>query len=69
MSPDAAPPKRVPSSCRADSGRPARSYPAESSQTCEQYFLPSVQTQLQAVCAHFLASAMCSSRLLHRLLT
>ena len=32
--------------------------PAASSQYCEQYFFPSVQTQLQAECAHFLASAM-----------
>ena len=31
---------------------------AASSQYCEQYFFPSVQTQLQTVCAHFLASAM-----------
>lgn len=33
-------------------------FPAESSQTCEQYFFPSVQMQLQAECAHFLASAI-----------
>src|ERR1700744_4740336 len=33
-------------------------FPAASWQYCEQYFFPSVQTQLQNLCAHFLASAM-----------